>query len=139
MGVSCVQDWHTICGAKFVDNYDGDTFSVNLPNVGYPIFTDNLPVRMLGIDAPEMDSIDPCEITVAKQAKDFTKNALSKAKKIDLQFVARDKYFRILAVPVLDGLSLPQQLVDAKLAVSYDGGTKLKIDWCSNPPKMKGN
>jgi len=137
LGVSCVQDWRTICGVRFIENYDGDTLTVTIPNGGHPIFSDNIPVRMLGIDAPEMDSTSSCEAAKAKEAKELAFQLLSKAKKIDLQFVARDKYFRLLAVPVADGLSVPQQLIDAKLAVGYDGATKPKIDWCANPPKIK--
>lgn len=137
-GMACVPDLKTICGAKFVDAYDGDTFNIDLPGQGHPVFTVNIPVRMLGIDAPEMDSKDPCELKKALEAKTFTKNILSGAKRIDLHFVQRDKYFRILAVPVVDGLSVPQQLADAKLAVGYDGATKPKVDWCSIPPKLQG-
>lgn len=138
VGVSCTNDWHTICGAKFIENYDADTFKVNLPGHGHEIFTQNLDIRILGIDAPEMDSLDKCEVEKAKEAREYSKLALTKAKKIDLHYVARDKYFRILAIPVLDGMSLAQLLVDAKLAVGYDGGTKQKIDWCTNPPRVKG-
>jgi micrococcal nuclease len=137
MGVGCVQDYKTICGVRFIDSYDGDTFTVTIPNGGHPIFSDNIPIRMLGIDAPEMDSVDTCEIVKAKQAADMAKKILSTAKKIDLHDVARDKYFRLLAVPVVDGLSVPQQLIDARLAVGYAGDTKKKIDWCKTPPEIK--
>lgn len=135
-GVGCVQDWKTICNVRFLDSYDGDTFTINLPD-GHPVFSQNLPVRMLGIDAPEMDSLDACEATKAKEAQVLTKSLLSKAKRLDLHFVQRDKYFRLLGVPVGDGLSIAQQLVDARLSVSYDGATKPKINWCTDPPTVK--
>lgn len=135
-GVSCVQDLKTICNIRFLENYDGDTFTINLPD-GHPVFSQNLPVRMLGIDAPEMDSLDACEVAKAKEAQALSKTLLSKAKRLDLYFVARDKYFRLLGVPIGDGLSIPQQLVDARLAIGYDGTTKPKINWCTDPPSVK--
>jgi len=136
-GVSCVMDPKTICNVQFVENADGDTFTVNMPGQGHPVFTERIPVRILGIDAAEMSSTDPCELAVAAKGKEVLKRILVTAKRLDLQLVARDKYFRVLAVPVVDGLSVPQMMVDQRLAIGYDGSTKKKIDWCADPPKEK--
>jgi len=42
----------------------------------------------------------------------------------------RGKYFRIVADVSIDGKSLAKSLINAKLAVIYDGGKKTK-DWCN--------
>lgn len=140
LGLGCTTDCRTICGVKLVSTYDGDTMTFNLPqgSVPHPIFNLDMPVRMIGVDAPEMDSKSTCEAKKAVEAKNFTTDALQKAKSIHLFHLARDKYFRLLADVVVDGRSLNQRLVDAKLAVGYDGGTKLKVDWCKNPPVIQG-
>ncbi len=51
------------------------------------------------------------------------------AKVIELRNMKRGKYFRIVADVLVDDVNLSEILVDSKLAVRYDGGTKTK-DWC---------
>ena len=41
----------------------------------------------------------------------------------------RDKYFRILAGIRADGRDVGRMLIEAGLAVQYDGGTKT-ANWC---------
>lgn len=130
LSLACSTDCRTICAVEVLAVHDGDTFTVNLPGQGHPIFTKEIGVRMLGVDAPELDSKEPCEAKKAIEARDFSRNILTKAKKVDLQLMARDKYFRILSDVVADGKSVGQQLIDARLAVPYDGNTKPKRDWC---------
>lgn len=136
-GIACVPDLKTICNVQFVENSDGDTFTINLPGQGHPVFTDRLPVRILGIDAAEISSTDPCELAAAQKGKEVLKRLLVTAKRLDIQLVARDKYFRLLGVPVADGLSVAQAMVDQRLAIGYDGNTKPKINWCTDPPSIK--
>lgn len=130
LSLACTTDCRTICGAEVVAVHDGDTMTVNLPGQGHPIFTQGIGVRMLGVDAAEMDSKEPCEAQKAVEARDLTRSIVAKAKKVDLQLMARDKYFRVLADVVADGKSIGQQLLDKRLAVPYDGNTKPKVDWC---------
>lgn len=125
----CTHDASTLRCVRYVQNYDGDTVTFEIPNV-HPIIGRNISVRVFGIDTPEMKGKAPCEKDRAKEAKEVVKNLLVKAKRIDLRNIQRDKYFRILADIEADGVSISQKLVNQKLAYPYDGGTKSKVNWC---------
>lgn len=114
---------------KYVKNYDGDTIKVNIPDV-HPLLGKGIEVRVLGIDSPEMRTHDSCEKNVAKQAQKIVEGLLRNAKRIDLRDIGRDKYFRVLANVYADGVLIKDSLLKAKMAYTYDGGTKKKIDWC---------
>jgi len=108
--------------------YDGDTFRVNIE--GYPrIIGYRVPIRVNGIDTPEMRAKCQQEKELARKAKQLTASMLHGAKKIVLKNVQRGKYFRIVADVYIDGDSLGEELIKRGFAVSYDGGTKSK-DWC---------
>ena len=47
----------------------------------------------------------------------------------DNKKVKTGKYFRIVADVMVDGESLADELIEVGMAVSYDGGKKVK-DWC---------
>ena len=55
-----------------------------------------------------------------------------KAQRLELRKMERDKYFRINAHVVADDQDLSLLLIEAGLAVHYDGATKTK-DWCADP------
>ncbi len=126
---SCEHDAGTFRCVRFEKNYDGDTITVQIPGV-HPLLGRDIPVRVYGIDTPEMRGKAPCEKERAKEARDLVRDVLTKAKQIELRNLQRDKYFRILAEVVADGVALRQKLIDAKLAYPYDGGTKAKVNWC---------
>ena len=65
------------------------------------------------------------------QARNLARRMLEQARRIDLLDAERGKYFRILARVVADGKDIGQTLIDRRLAVEYDGGTKTK-DWCAD-------
>jgi micrococcal nuclease len=125
----CAHDAQTLRCVQFDHNYDGDTITFQIPNV-HPIVGRDISVRVYGIDTPEMKGKAPCEKDRAVEARDLVKRLLSGAKRIDLRNIQRDKYFRILAEVVADGVSLSERLVGEKLAYPYDGGTKAKVNWC---------
>ena len=107
--------------------YDGDTFRANIENYP-PIVGDNVPIRVLGIDTPEIRGKCQAEKEKAKDARLFTVNQLTQARRIELVDIQRGKYFRLLAVVLIDGVSLGESLIEQGLAVPYDGGRKK--DWC---------
>ena len=108
--------------------YDGDTFRVNIKD--YPsIAWSRIPIRINGIDTPEMRGKCPKEKTLAREAKQFTVKKLRNAKVIELRNMQRGKYFRIVADVYADNQSLADELIKNNLAVRYNGGTKVK-DWC---------
>lgn len=108
--------------------YDGDTCMMSLPGI-HPLFGDHIPVRLAGVDTPEMKGHCERESQLARQARDLVRSVLSQAGTIHLRKASRDKYFRIDARVMADGQDLSQILITHGLAVPYDGGTKTK-DWC---------
>jgi len=92
--------------------FDGDTFNVDIASL-HPLIGDNIAVRIARIDTPEINSFNPEQVTKAAFARDFLKNLLSAAKKITLENVSRDKYFRIVADVFIDGKDLAAQIVAA--------------------------
>ncbi len=115
---------------KYDRNYDGDTVTFDIPNV-HPLFGHNISVRLVGIDTAEIKTKDSCEKKVARTTKNLVESLLKQAKRIDLENVERDKYFRILADVKVDGRSVSEILIKNGLAVPYDGGTRKKVNWCA--------
>jgi len=118
---------------EYVRNYDGDTITFNIPRI-HPLLGANIPVRVRGLDTPEIRTSDPCERLKAHAAKLLVNDFLKGAERIDLVNISRGKYFRIVADVIVhgktDSKSLAKYLLDAGLAYRYDGGTKQKVDWC---------
>ena len=122
---------------SYVRNYDGDTITVNLPNTIPDVFSHEISVRIRHIDTPEIKGNGKCEKEAAQKAKVATTSLLKNAKKIDLEDVGRDKYFRLLAQVVITTredkiILLSQYLLEQGYAVPYEGGTKNKVDWCKS-------
>ena len=119
--------------SEVVSVYDGDTFKVHIacwPGiVGYRIS-----VRIVGIDTFEIRGKCQAEKDQAKLAKQFVTNHLQSAQIVELRNIKRGKYFRILADVFVDEINLAEAIIEAGLAVVYDGGTKTK-NWCEVPPK----
>ncbi|MDU0111743.1 thermonuclease family protein [Psychrosphaera aquimarina] len=114
--------------SEVISIYDGDTFRVNLSN--FPnLIGKNIPIRINGVDTPEMRGKCEKEKELARAAKQFTVAKLRAAKVIELKDMVRGKYFRIVADVYLDGMSLSQLLLEKGHAIRYDGGKK-NISWC---------
>lgn len=114
---------------RYVSNYDGDTIRVDIPGV-HPLVGSEISIRVRGIDSPEMKGHQPCEKTKALEAKRAVASLLGSAHRIDLEDIARDKYFRILATVRADGQSVSTLLLSKSLAYRYDGKTKPRVNWC---------
>lgn len=107
--------------------YDGDTFRVNI--LGWPgIIGERIPVRVNGVDTPELKGKCKEEILLARKAKKVTVDFLRSAKNIELRNLKRGKYFRVVADVYGDGLRLSDRLVSMGLAYEYHGGKKRS--WC---------
>ena len=117
----------TVTVSKVINVYDGDTFRVNIDSLP-PIVGKNIPIRVSGVDTPEIRGKCLYEKNLALKARDFVRGRLANAKEIKLTNLQRGKYFRIVANVVVDGVSLGQELLDNKLAYEYSGGKKLS--WC---------
>lgn len=103
--------------------YDGDTFKINL-NCSVAVYCEKVPVRVLGVDTPEIKGKTAKEKRLAQKAKAFTKNFLAQ-RPVSLTDCGRDKYFRLLCnVPNGQGQNLAQELIKRDLGYEYWGGKK---------------
>ena len=125
--VQATPQYGTVTVSKVNSVYDGDTFRVDINSLP-PIVGKNIPIRVNGVDTPEIRGKCQYEKNLALEARDFVRDKLSNAKEIKLTNLQRGKYFRVVANVLVDGVSLEQELLDNKLAYRYDGGKKLS--WC---------
>lgn len=106
--------------------YDGATFSVSI--VDWPaIAGDHIQVRIYGINVPKVKDKRPEVRAKAQQAKEYVVKRLKEGKAIELVDMRRDKYFRIVAVVMVDGKDLGAELVKVGLAKEIKVGEK--DDW----------
>lgn len=104
--------------------YDGDTITIasKLPYPESPLY--RFSVRLNGIDCPEIKGKDENEKECAQIAKnEVTELVLNKV--IKLKNVQTEKYGRILADVYIDDIHLNKYMLEKRLAVEYDGGTKI--------------
>ena len=119
---------------RVIKVYDGDTITIaaKLPYPQSPWY--RFQVRLVGIDTPEMRPKKDVknresEMRTAVIAKTMLKDRIFK-KVVELRNTAKDKYGRILADVIHDGVNMSQWLIKLRLAVKYDGGTKKPpVDW----------
>ena len=104
--------------------YDGDTITIasRLPYLGSPLY--RFSVRLNGLDCPEIKSKNEYEKDCAHLAKkEVTDLCLNKI--VFLKNVQTEKYGRVLADVYVGELHLNEHLLKKRLAVAYDGGTKI--------------
>ena len=128
--------------AEYVRNYDGDTVTVDLVDLRdidldgtFAPLWDNIGIRVAGVDTPEIRGKCPAEKVLAKEAKYLVRDALKSAEFITIRNAKRGKYFRIVGDIILEPgtereRNLKDLLLDADLAVPYNGGRKTK-SWCN--------
>ena len=104
--------------AVFRSNYDGDTIRLDI-DLGMGVWLHNQTIRLLGINTPELRSIDPDEKHRAYRARDFVQDILTGCESITIK-THQDKtgkYGRWLAVVYInDDENLNKMLIDAGLA-----------------------
>ena len=115
----------TFCNVKYLSNYDGDTIRFDLGENLPPIFR-YIPLRLQGIDTPEIKGKTEDERKKALIVKQFVKDELSSAKQIDLINCKKDKYFRINCQVIYDNKNLTDILLEKKYGYEYWGEKKLK-------------
>ena len=75
--------------------YGGDTCAVTFNDPFLPpVLGDHIPVRLAGIDTPELKGDCVAERALAIQARDFLVARLATAASVELHAPARDTYFR---------------------------------------------
>ena len=128
--------WHNtvpfvppVTSGRVIKVYDGDTITVasKLPMPNSPVY--RFPVRLTGIDSPEIKGKSEAEIALAKQSRDAL-HKLIYEKTVRLSNVSTEKYGRLLADVYIDGIHVNQWMLDQKYAIPYDGGTKSRpTEW----------
>lgn len=103
---------------------DGDTMRVSARV--WPGVVVEERVRFLGVDTPELRGSPPCERLLAREATEWVRQRMSLAGFIELKANARDDFGRVLAVVLVDGVSLNQLMLDARIARAYGQ----KGAWC---------
>ena len=121
------KQYGSVTVSKVISVYDGDTFRVNIDSLP-PIVGKNIPVRLEGVDTPEINGKCQYEKDLALKARDFVRRKLLNATEIKLNDLQRGKYFRIVAKVYIDGVSLEEELLQNGLAYQYNGGKK--SNWC---------
>ena len=126
--VQAAPQYGTTLVSKVISVYDGDTFRVDIDSLP-PIVGKNIPIRLNGVDTPEIQGKCQYEKDLALEARDFVRSKLDNAKEIKLTKLQRGKYFRVVADVYVDGVSLEQELLENELAYKYSGGKK--SSWCN--------
>jgi len=127
LSAQAAPEYGTVTVSKVISVYDGDTFRVDIDSLP-PIVGKNIPIRLNGVDTPEIRGKCKYEKDLAVKARDFVRNKLANAKEIKLNNLQRGKYFRVVANVMVDGVSLEQELLENELAYKYTGGKK--SSWC---------
>lgn len=104
--------------------YDGDTITIasKLPYNESPLY--RFSVRLNGIDCPEIKGKDENEKQCAQIAKQEMADLILN-KIVTLKNIQTEKYGRILADVYIGDLHLNNHMLEKRLAVAYDGGTKI--------------
>lgn len=100
--------------------HDGDTLTVNLP-CAIPAVCSRMPVRIDGIDTPELNDKRPEMKLLAQKARLRLKELTSPPHQVEMQVTGRDKYFRLDARIVSDGIPVARTLTAEGLARPYTG------------------
>lgn len=106
---------------------DGDTFRADIN--GWPdIIGKDMPIRIRGIDAPEIRGACPNERVLAQMAKQYLADHLADAKTIELSDIERGSFFRLVATVIVDGVDIGDSIRSAGLARRYRRGAP--NPWC---------
>lgn len=105
--------------------YDGDTITVvsKLPYDASPLY--KFSVRINNIDCPEIRGSNDDEKSCATIAKQRVTDLILH-RRVEIRNIGTEKYGRVLADVYIDGIDIGTLLVNERLALRYDGGTKTK-------------
>jgi endonuclease YncB( thermonuclease family) len=107
---------------RLVSIHDGDTITVDIVNWP-PIIGHHIPIRIKGIDTPEMNDKSERVRALAVVSKEFLTTKIAKSS-LQIRNLERDKYFRISADLYADGTNVGEVLLKKGFAKHYDGGKK---------------
>lgn len=109
------------CMPSAIHVIDGDTVSIGRERI-----------RILGIDAPEMDGSCKREVELANLSKDFVAKTLS-GQRVIIDRQGRDKYRRTLAQITVNDKDIAKSLMENGLARKWEKKWRPGLDdvWCS--------
>ena len=111
--------------AKVVKVYDGDTCTCVFDTFNMGLYRHQ--IRLNGIDTAEIKSKDADVKALALRTRDFVADLILN-KIVQLTCEGSDKYGRILGIIRIDGVCINDLLIEKKMALPYDGGTKTLFD-----------
>ncbi|TVO75151.1 thermonuclease family protein [Sedimenticola selenatireducens] len=118
--------------AEVVRVVDGDTVNLNVHI--WPGLTQQISLRLAGVNTPEKRASAECERLAAKKATEFTLWFLEGVESVTVTDVKLGKYAgRVLGKIQVGGVDLGQALIETGHALPYDGGHR--GPWCSDPIK----
>ena len=120
IAASNAEDYSDVSVSRIIKVIDGDTFRVDINELP-DIIGKNIRIRILGINAPEINGKCAFEKELAIKARDFVQILLDNADLVVLKNLNRGNFFRLLAEVIVDGKNLGELLVDNDLAVRYQG------------------
>lgn len=120
----------TIKPKSIIRVYDGDTFTINVDGDCPGVLCNRIPVRINGIDTPEIRGKCEQEKIGAIDSRTYLAQLLLNAKEIELRNLGRDKYFRINAEVFADGVNVGADMISKGLARPYSGGRR--SGWCNS-------
>lgn len=103
---------------------DGDTIVVDL-RCKPDILCKNMKIRLLGIDTPEIRTLDKNLKRKGLIAKHQLKEEVRRGDYLELRKCRRGKYFRLVCDLRINGLSASELMISGGYARYYDGGTKI--------------
>jgi endonuclease YncB( thermonuclease family) len=110
---------------------DGDTIATDLSRLPIPL--NRVKIRVGGIDTPEKNYLAKCEKEreLGLEAKAFVEKLVEGHSKMKVENYSYDKYGgRIVADVKIGGKSVAAELINAGLAMPYDGKGP-RPDWCN--------
>ena len=107
--------------AKFISAYDGDTIRLDI-DLGFGIWMHNQPIRLFGIDTPELRVSNTKEKERAILARDKIREILETAETIIIQTYKdrKGKYGRWLAIIYADGTNVNEWMIENRYAKVYE-------------------
>lgn len=112
---------------KCVKVYDGQICHMGAYMDGYG--ATRFTCRLVGIDTPELRAKSRAEKILAKVAREEVKSIMLN-RVLSVTINGNDKYGRLLLRVRTDEVDdVSKHLIDAGLAVAYDGGRKSSVNW----------
>lgn len=113
-------------GATVRSVYDSDTIRADIM-LGLDLVLRNQPIRIEGLDTPEIQGRCAREQAFAREARDRLRE-LPLGGETTLELHGENRYGRTLAVVRVDGCDVAEPLIAEGLARPYDGGRR--EGWC---------